>query len=91
MRKYIDKYGYINSNDNEKINIVIREQTNIINNCNSRINTLRTSWLQTTQDLSWKHSSFANNEKASIDRAGRSIKEAQEILQQIKLLKIKTI
>ena len=86
MRAYIDRYGYIDSNDEAKIKDVIREQTNIIDNCSSRIDSLKASWLQTTNDLSWRYSSFANNEKASIDRAGSSIKEAKVILQQIKLL-----
>jgi hypothetical protein len=84
MKLYINKYSYVDSNDKEKINAIITEQTNVINNCNSRIETLQKSWLQTTNDLTWKHSSFANNERANMDRASRSIEVAKEILQQIK-------
>jgi len=87
MELYINKYGYVDSNDKEKIKSITTEQTNVINNCNSRIETLQKSWLQTTNNLTWKHSSFANNERTNIDRASRSIKEAKEILQQIKALK----
>lgn len=87
MRQYIDRYGYIDSDNEDKINTVIREQTNVINNCNDRIERLKNSWLQTTTDSTWRNSSFAMNERNSMDRASNSIKKAQAILQQIEILK----